>query len=114
MMFDIYFIVSLFIFSVMCFFELIVFNEEILLALCFFSFIFFSFNSLGDSVFDTFQSRAAKFEEDLLISFSATKETLGAKFSSFIASRGFVAKFKVLSACVTNYLTVFTRFYSYK
>jgi len=113
LMFDIFFIVSLLIFSVLCFFELIVFNEEILLALCFFSFIFFSFNTLGDSVFDTFQSRAAKFEEDLLISFSSSKETLGTKFNGFIASRGFVLKFKVLSVCVTNYLTVLTHFYSY-
>jgi len=114
LMFDIFFIVSLFLFSVMCFFELIVFNEEILLALCFFSFIFFSFNSMGDSIFDTFQSRASKFEEDLLISFNSSKESLGSKFLGFISSRGFVSKFKILSICVTNYLTVFTRFYSYK
>jgi len=113
-MFDIFFIVSLFIFSIMCFFELVVFNEEILLALCFFSFIFFSFNSMGDSIFESFQSRASKFEEDLLISFSNSKEALTAKFSGFLASRGFVSKFKILSICVTNYLSTFTSFYSYK
>jgi hypothetical protein len=114
MMFDIFFIVSLFVFSALCFLEIVVFNEEILLALCFFSFIFFAFNSMGDSIYDSFQSRAAKFEEDLLISFSATKESLNSKFTSFISSRGFVSKFKILSLCVTNYLTVFTSFSSYK
>jgi hypothetical protein len=113
-MFDIFFIVSLFLFSVMCFFELVVFNEEILLALCFFSFIFFSFNSMGESIFDTFQSRATKFEEDLLVSFNSSKESLISKFVDYISSRGFVAKFKILSFCVTNYLAVFTRYYSYK
>jgi len=113
-MFDIFFIVSLFFFCIFCFFELIVFNEEILLALCFFSFIFFSFNSLGDSIFETFQSRSAKFEEDLLVSFSSTKNNLESKFSSFILSRNFVSKIQILSICVDNFLSVLTRYYSFK
>lgn len=112
-MFDIYFIVSLFIFSILCFFEIIVFNEEILLALCFFSFVFFSFNAMGDSIFDTFQQRAAKFEEDLLVSFNETKKTLTTKFSNFLKVRGFVSKFQILSACVVNYLTVLKSYNSY-
>ena len=114
LMFDVFFIVSVFLFSVLCFFEIVVFNEEILLALCFFSFIFFSFNSMGDSIFDTFQSRAAKFEEDLLISFSSTKISLVSKFTDFLLSRGFPTKFKVLQLCVANYLTVFSRFFMHK
>ena len=113
-MFDIFFIASLFLFSILCFLEFIVFNEEILLALCFFSFIFFSFNTLGDSVFDIFQSRAAKFEADLLLSFGLTKKSLVSKFDNFLSSRGFVSKFKVLSSCVSNYLTVFTKYSSFK
>jgi len=113
-MFDVFFIVSFFFFSILCFFEIVVFNEEILLALCFFSFIFFSFNSMGDSIFDTFQSRAAKFEEDLLISFSSSKTGLVSKFSDLLLSRGFFTKFKILQLCVTNYLTVFSRFFMHK
>jgi len=109
-MFDIFFIASLFLFSILCFLEFIVFNEEILLALCFFSFIFFSFNTMSDSVFDTFQSRALKFEADLLLSFDISKQTILAKFSSLLASRGFVSKFKVLSICVSTYLSVFTKY----
>lgn len=69
---------------------------------------------MGDSIFDTFQSRAAKFEEDLLVSFSVSKESLNSKFTSFLASRNFVSKFKVLSICVSTYLTTFSSFYSYK
>jgi hypothetical protein len=111
--FDIYFIVSLIIFSVLCFFELIVFNEEILLALCFFSFIFFSFNTLGDSVFDTFQSRAEKFEAELLISFEAFEENLNTKFNSFTTSQDFVSKHKALSHCVTNCSKILISYYSY-
>jgi hypothetical protein len=113
-MFDIYFIVSLFLFSILCFFELIIFNEEILLALCFFSFIFFMFNSMGDTIYETFKSRATKFEEDLLISFGLSKQALTAKFAGYLALRGFASKFTILSTSINNYLVTFTRYYSYK
>ena len=76
MMFDIIFIAFLLIFSLLCFVEFIVFNEEVLLALCFFSFIFFSFNTLSDSVAESFESRALKFENDLLVSFDITKKSI--------------------------------------
>lgn len=103
-MFDIFFIVSLFIFSVLCFIEVLIFNEEVLLALCFFCFIFFSFNSLGDSVVDIFQSRASKFESDLLLSFNLTKQSVVKLFDNYFVSRGFSAKFKIISITVSNYL----------
>jgi hypothetical protein len=67
-----------------------------------------------DSIFDTFQSRAAKFEEDLLISFSSSKTSLVSKFSDFLLSRGFFTKFKILQLCVANYLNVFSRFFLHK
>lgn len=69
MMFDFVFIFSLILFSLLCVIEVIVFDEEILLALCFFCFIFFMFNNVGGSIFDTLTARATKFEEDLLVSF---------------------------------------------
>merc|ERR1712194_177029 len=104
LMFDIFFIISLFIFSLVCFFEVLIFNEEVLLALCFFCFIFFSFNSLGDSVLDIFQSRAAKFESDLLLSFNLTKQSIVKLFDNYFVSRGFSSKFSVLSLTISNYL----------
>ena len=68
---------------------------------------------MGDSIFDTFQQRAAKFEEDLLVSFNETKKTLTTKFSNFLKVRGFVSKFQILSACIVNYLTVLKSYNSY-
>jgi hypothetical protein len=103
-MFDLSFIFCLFLFSLGCFFEFFVFNEEALLALCFFCFIFFSFNSLGNSVTDIFQSRAAKFESDLLISFSMTKETTSQLFYNYFAARGFGLKFNVWSIIIIHFL----------
>jgi hypothetical protein len=104
-MFDIYFVVFLFIFSLLCFVEFIVFNEEILLALCFFSFIFFSFNTLSGSIHESFESRAAKFEADLLVSFNVNKQTLTQKFNNFFLSRGFNTKFKILLSSILIFLS---------
>jgi len=69
---------------------------------------------MGNSIYESFHSRAAKFEEDLLVSFSLTKNALGTKFENFVSSRGFVSKFKILSLCINNYLSVFTTVSSYK
>jgi hypothetical protein len=69
---------------------------------------------MGNSVFETFQSRASKFEEDLLLSFSLAKQTINNQFTSFMLSRGFVSKFKILSLCVTNFLTIFTKHSTFK
>jgi hypothetical protein len=113
-MFDIFFLVSLAIFSLLCFLEVLIFNEEVLLALCFFSFIFFSFNSLGDSVLDIFQSRAVKFESDLLLSFNLTKQSVVKLFDNYFLSRGFSSKFKVLSLTVSNYLSFSAKYSSFK
>lgn len=114
LMFDIFFIVSLAVFSVLCFFEVLIFNEEVLLALCFFSFIFFSFNSLGDSVVDIFHSRAAKFESDLLLSFNITKASFVTLFDNYFTLRGFGSKFQILSIIVSNYLSLSVKYSDFK
>ena len=103
LMFDIFFIVFLFLFIALCLVEFIVFNEEILLALCFFSFIFYCFNSLSASVFNSFEDRASKFESDLLISYSTHKTTLINNFQTFFLLRGFYAKFKILLITICFY-----------
>jgi hypothetical protein len=113
-MFDIWFIVSLLVFSALCFVEFFVFNEETLLALCFFSFIFFSFNSMGDTVVDIFQSRALKFESDLLLSFNLSKQSVMKSFSEYFLSRGFGSKLKILFITVSNHLSLSSKYSSFK
>ena len=113
-MFDIVFIGFLLFFSLLCFVEFIVFNEEILLALCFFSFIFFSFNTLSVSVFESFESRAAKFESDLLLSFVANKQVFSTTFYNLIESRGFFSKAKILLSSTLLFITHVKSYTAYK
>jgi hypothetical protein len=56
------------------FFEFIVFNDEVLLTLCFVSFVFFAYSTLNKTFFDLFEDRANKFEADLLLAFMARFE----------------------------------------
>jgi hypothetical protein len=112
--FDLFFLASLFVFSILCFLEVIVFNEEILLAMCFFSFIFFAFNSLGDSIYESFQSRALKFENDLLLSYTFSKASVSEQFSALLLSRGFVSKLKVLTQCFSTFFSVFSKHLSFQ
>ena len=113
-MLDISFIVSLLLFSILCLLEIIVFNEEILLALCFFCFIFFIFNTLSGSIADMFNDRAAKFESDLLLSFALAKDNLVKQFETYTLARNFVSQFKVLSLNLSVFLSVFPKHSSYK
>jgi hypothetical protein len=110
MMFDIIFIAFLLIFSLLCFVEFIVFNEEVLLALCFFSFIFFSFNTLSDSVAESFESRALKFENDLLVSFDITKKSITTNFFSLIELRNFVLQSKIFFTSILVYINLIKTF----
>ena len=104
-MFAVYFIVFIVLYALLCSIEFIVFNEEILLALCFFSFVFFSFNSFSDSVFTSLSERASKFESDFLVSFSVKKKSLKSDFQTFFSSHGFQTKFNILLTSVLVYLT---------
>jgi len=45
--------------------EIIVHNEEVLLALCFISFIFFAYSYLSDSVYEDFQKKVETLEGQL-------------------------------------------------
>jgi len=69
-MFNFYIILLGFIILVASFLELLVFNEEILLTLCFLSFIFFIYTSLGDSISSNFSDQARKYESGLLTAFN--------------------------------------------
>jgi hypothetical protein len=112
-MFNAFFIASLLFFSIFCFFEIVVFNEEILLALCFFSFLFFCFNAIGNSIFESFQSRASKFEEELLSSFNLSMQALVSKFSYYLKSRTYVSKLNVFSVCINHFLDISVSYVSF-
>merc|ERR1712086_285462 len=114
MMLDLVFIISALLFSLLCLIEVIVFDEEILLAMCFFCFVFFMFNSVGNSVFNTLSSRATKFEVDLLVSFGLKKNGIEAHFQNFILSRSFSSKFGVLFTLITQLFTKISKFSAHK
>jgi len=107
-MFDLYFIVFIFIFSVSCFFEFIVFNEEVLLTLCFLSFIFFIFNSLSETVSETFLSRASQFENDLFASFKAKQQRILSTFMSTLTSKDSFLKLQIVENSILFYLMTYS------
>ena len=51
--------------------ELLIFNEEVLLALCFVSFVFFAYSYLNETIAAIFADRANKFETDIIAAFEA-------------------------------------------
>jgi hypothetical protein len=108
-MFDLFFIVSLLTFSALCFLEVVVFDEEILLAMCFFCFVFFMFNSTGDSIFENLTARAVKFESDLLQSFGFEKINIQKNFSNFVLSLNFTTKFAILFSMLSSFFSSFSK-----
>jgi hypothetical protein len=69
---------------------------------------------MGDTIFDIFQSRADKFEVDLLSSFAVSKQTVLKLFDSFFASRGFSSKFKIVSIITSNFVSLAVSYSSFK
>ena len=104
-------IIFLCLFSV---FDIIIFNEEILLAFCFLTFLFYCFNTLSESAALTFDARAAKFEHDLLITFSSSKALLLANFSINLKFQFFINKFGVISSCLFYFYNSLLLSFSYK
>jgi hypothetical protein len=103
-MFDMYLGIFVLVYIILGATEFLVFNEEMLLALCFFSFIFFAFNTLSDSVAESFTSRAAKFESDLLVSYESTKTQFVAQFDFYFSRRQFLTTFKSLFSFLLLFL----------
>lgn len=112
-MFEIYYIIFVFFFSVFCFFELIIFNEEILLTLCFLCFLFFIFNSIGNSIFDNLKNHASKIENDLFISFVANKKMVLANFYKNDITTTFKLKFSIVEALCLEYFHVYGLFFNF-
>ena len=107
-------ILSLFFFCLFSFFEIIIFNEEILLTLCFMSFLFYCFNNLSESVAASFESRAAKFEDELLTTFNNSKNILITEFSKNVKTKSFMLKLEILMVTIVSYLTVSSNYFTYK
>jgi len=103
-------VLAIFLLCLLSFFEFIVFNEEILLALCFLSFLFYCFNTLSSSIFAIFESRANKYEQDLLASFGVTKMSLINDFNARLNSKSIVVQSAILFSCITQYLTKYAIF----
>jgi len=104
-MVELHIILAIFICCLFSFFEIIVFDAEILLTLCFLSFLFYCFNTLSDSVFSSFEDRASKFEQDLLVSFNVTKVTLTTDFNAYLKFQSFIDQFAILMSSLLNYLS---------
>ena len=104
-MFSIYYIAFIIFYALACSVEFIVFNEEILLAICFFSFVFFSYNTFSDSVFNSLEARATKFESDFLVTFASKREASVINFKKLFSTRGFQSKFQILLSSILTYLT---------
>ena len=113
-MVELHIILSIFVLSLLSFFDFIIFNEEILLTLCFLSFLFYCFNTLSESIFSSFESRASKFEEDLLLSFSASKTALINDFNTHLKSQSFIDQFTILMHAISHFLSQSLMFLEYK
>jgi hypothetical protein len=113
-MVELHIILAIFLLCLLSFFEIIVFNEEILLTLCFLSFLFYCFNTLSDSILSSFEARAAKFEDDLLLSFSTTKLSLINDFNTYNKLQSFTNQFTILMFSLTKFLSQCETFLKYK
>jgi hypothetical protein len=113
-MVELHIILAIFVLCALSFLDIIVFNEEILLTLCFLSFLFYCFNTLSDSIFSSFEDRASKFEQDLLLSFSITKQSLTNDFSTHLKMQAFVDQFSILMFSLLGFLSNCLVFLEYK
>lgn len=89
---------------VFSFLEIIVFNEEVLLALCFIAFVFFAYSSLNATVFDIFDDRAKKFEADLLLAFETKFEGSVSYFKELLFIKGVTNKLAVFEVLTNGYV----------
>ena len=85
--------------------EIIVFNEEVLLALCFVFFVFCAYSYLSDTVSEAFESRAAKFESDILAAFQSKYISIESFSSELLESKAILTGFTLYEACLINYFT---------
>lgn len=85
--------------------EVIVFNEEVLLALCFIFFVFFAYSYIGSSVLAIFSDRSAKFEADILLAFESKHHAIKAKANDMFLYRTLVTGLSLFELCAYHYNT---------
>jgi len=83
--------------------ELLVFNEEVLLTLCFIAFIFFAFSYSNVAVADIFQDRVAKFESDLLSTFQSRHTVIDMLGHEAVLAKQLAVGFNATETIVTTY-----------
>lgn len=67
--------------------EILVFNEEVLLALCFIAFVFFAYSKLNNTISSFFKDNALKLENELLYSLVLKSEKIIIQFNDSYHSR---------------------------
>jgi hypothetical protein len=96
----------IFLILVASFTEIIVFNDEVLLSLCFIAFVFFAYSSLNKTFFDIFEDRANKFESDLLLAFKAKSDTSIFYMPELLDVKSLDVKQEVFELLATQYIDV--------
>ena len=112
-MFQISYVIFLVFFCLACFFEFIVFNEEVLLTLCFLFFIFFVFNTTGNSIFNSFKDRGSKIEFDLFLGFISLRKNHYLNFFTKTKVGSLVLNFNIIEDLCTIFFfehSVFHKF----
>lgn len=87
------------------FLELIIFNEEVLLALCFVSFVFFAYSYLNETVASIFSDRASKFEADIITAFEAKYVSITSYANELSLSKALWSALVMIEAFVIEYNT---------
>lgn len=86
------------------FLEIIVFNEEVLLALCFVIFVFSAYNYLNVTFFDIFSDRAKKIEEDTFENFKRMHAFYAGLIEEVIVWKTMVLGLGIFESCWKRFI----------
>ena len=92
--------------------EIIVHNEEVLLALCFISFIFFAYSYLSDSVYEDFQKKVETLEGQLFSVISERFNSILVHFDELVLFKSLEAKLSIIENLL--YSRIFFHFFSFQ
>ena len=92
--------------------EIIVHNEEVLLALCFVSFIFFAYSYLSDSVYEDFQKKVETLEGQLFSVISERFNSILVHFDELFLFKSLEAKLSIIENLL--YSRIFFHFFSFQ
>jgi hypothetical protein len=92
--------------------EFIVFNEELLLTLCFLSFVFCFRNLLQQSFHSFFIDHALKIENDIIVAFAAKQLAISSFLTNVVITKLFLANSLCLVYLLTHFVSCFFSFQS--